>query len=1421
MPDANEMNEWQEKIRSRYANYLRTSFYFKDADLRESFRRALDKYDLLKGQFPEPAREFEKSGVSAGDLARARFQDDGILLPSEQLNRPLYGHQEQAIRAVMDGRNIVVATGTASGKTESFLYPILFDLYEQHKANRLGEKGVRALILYPMNALANDQRRRLGEICQALADEGSSFAPTFGQYIGETPLDKHDHDRHASRWEENRMAGELIYREEMRRTPPHILLTNYSMLEYLLIRPEDSDLFDKDSGGQWRFIVLDEAHQYRGTRGMEMGMLVRRLKQRLRDGGRGDKGFSCIATSATIASKDGAREKEAIAGFAQTLFGESFSSDDVFFGKEKESATSHTKRFHLFVSALEGAFLTHANGKDSVVLNRAAEKNADGKPSAALEIALCRECGQHYYVGRERDGHLEEAMRDPSNPDFGVDFYLPNPEDKKNALALCRQCGKLSPPGNSCDCGADILVEKCKAHENNPDQLKECASCGYWRGSVGDPVQEIVHGSDGPNSVIATALHQLLPEGQRKVLSFADNRQEAAFFAWYAEDTYGKLRDRNFMLRALEGIPPDDGVSLDGFQNRLAKLWGNAGLFLKTDDKDDKKRKMLKAICREALTDERRISLAGVGLMRWHVAPPDLRPPREMFDSPWRFNEEEARELLSYLLDRFRFDRALELPDGAPSVWEEVCPRPQMAYCRGKPGGRKKLREWGGVQSSTVRHFLFRMLPDDMPDKEKKRHGKELMSAIWGALREHDRSMDEDADKILARAPFGDGTFVLNPRWLRAKLPRAEEIYKCGTCASLSFYNIRRVCPRDRCQGLLDVADEGALQENHYRRLYMESGLPASLKTAEHTAQVDANEARERQEKFKDGGINLLSSSTTFEVGVDLGDLEVAFLRNVPPEPFNYTQRVGRVGRRNTPGLALTYCRRNPHDLYHYANPEERVMKGKVNPPQLQLSNDRIILRHITATALSAFFKDGENAGRFRTVEDFVKDWDAPRASSDFAGFCRKSAALHASLRSIVPKEMWNKTGLDNGRWVDLISADGSTLHNAESDVCGDYREMRELEYKYRNKPDYRRAGRMEARKKTIATEKTLVFLSRKAVIPKYGFPVDVVELDTRPQSNNDAKKVSLQRDLSQAIAEYAPGSEVVANKKVWKSRGVKKLHGKEFRVMSYSCDNAHNFKQWQEEKGAKKYLSPEFGFVTPLEDPKDPTRKPPRLYTTRTYFSEFVREQGAPESEVFFGVQFTRASPGRLVVLCEGKGKDGFYICRSCGAHYPEMEHGHETPEGRECLGTLDNVALGHEFVTDVVRLQFPGVVDMWGAYSLAYAVLLGAAEALSVPGSDLNVTITGEEDSSNKAIVLYDNVPGGAGLAVQLEQKDKFLEMLHKAHERVSGDCGCDISCYGCLRSYRNQFAHPHLNRKDAEVFLSTALKKAESEKPPVSLA
>ena len=300
------MNRWTDTIRSRYENYLKTSFFFKDRGLRDSFESALrEEGSLLKGPYEEHDRGFQH-GPTAHELARQCFPGTADELLPALREGPLYVHQELAVRGAFgERRNVVVATGTASGKTEpSFLYPILFELYRQHLAGELGDPGVRAMILYPMNALANDQRERLGAIAESLNDADSTFLPTFGQYIGQTPRNRSDTWRNAAAREEERLTGELIFREEMRCTPPHILLTNYSMLEYLLIRPDDSPLFDGRRGMRWQFIVLDEAHQYRGAKVLEMRH-VDSASEAAADRRWANRPFRCIATSATLSYGEG------------------------------------------------------------------------------------------------------------------------------------------------------------------------------------------------------------------------------------------------------------------------------------------------------------------------------------------------------------------------------------------------------------------------------------------------------------------------------------------------------------------------------------------------------------------------------------------------------------------------------------------------------------------------------------------------------------------------------------------------------------------------------------------------------------------------------------------------------------------------------------------------------------------------------------------------------------------------------------------------------------------------------------------------------------------------------------------------------------------------------------------------------------
>ena len=260
-------------LNSSYRRYLRSLLPVRDPALAAALADCIAASPLLtKGPLLEATPPY-RTGATLRDLIGEGVLDPAFARlggPALPLDRPLYQHQEQALRKAAAGRNLVVATGTGSGKTESFLLPVLSALTAEHTAGTLGP-GVRALLLYPMNALANYQLRRLRRLL--------ACAPqiTFGRYTGDTPERAAEG---ASLYEslnpgEPRLPNDLLSRQEMRANPPHLLLTNYAMLEYLLLRPADMELFEGKHSGHWRFVVLDEAHVYDGAKAEEVGMLLR------------------------------------------------------------------------------------------------------------------------------------------------------------------------------------------------------------------------------------------------------------------------------------------------------------------------------------------------------------------------------------------------------------------------------------------------------------------------------------------------------------------------------------------------------------------------------------------------------------------------------------------------------------------------------------------------------------------------------------------------------------------------------------------------------------------------------------------------------------------------------------------------------------------------------------------------------------------------------------------------------------------------------------------------------------------------------------------------------------------------------------------------------------------------------------------
>ncbi len=221
-----------------------------------------------------------------GRLAEYRFPRD---------RRP-YAHQHRAWEELIarPKKSVLVRTGTASGKTECFLVPILNDLAREVRAQSRGElTGVRALFLYPLNALINSQKDRL-----AAWTAGFAGRIRFALYNGLTPETVPAHQQQAS-------PSEVLSRRELRANPPPILVTNATMLEYMLVRQNDSPIVAQ-SRGKLRWIVLDEAHTYLGSTAAEISLLLRRVMTAF---DASPENVRFVATSATIGGDDQAAEQ--------------------------------------------------------------------------------------------------------------------------------------------------------------------------------------------------------------------------------------------------------------------------------------------------------------------------------------------------------------------------------------------------------------------------------------------------------------------------------------------------------------------------------------------------------------------------------------------------------------------------------------------------------------------------------------------------------------------------------------------------------------------------------------------------------------------------------------------------------------------------------------------------------------------------------------------------------------------------------------------------------------------------------------------------------------------------------------------------------------------------------------------------------
>ncbi|MBI3748065.1 MAG: DEAD/DEAH box helicase [Chloroflexi bacterium] len=1560
-----------EQLRASHQSYLRTTFAPRREDWRLAFEAALESdLPLTKGPYLQATPAYELGAslgelIVAGDLCQEFSAMPAGAFP---LDRRLYSHQVDAIKAVRAGRNVMVATGTGSGKTEAALFPLLDGLLRERAAGTLREPGVRAMFLYPLNALANDQMRRLRAILAGFPDV------TFGRYVGDTERDARkalDTYRVVHQGQDP-LPNEILSRPEMQARPPHILITNYSMLEYLLLRPNDSPFFDGPTRRFWRAFVLDEAHVYDGADGTEVAMLLRRLKDRVTDSEPGR--IRCIATSATLGG--GAQDYPALAEFGSNLFGEPFEATDIIGPKVRElqretaayalprplyraaataietaasedeavrglrsvvaqqlpAATARLEaetsldasllallgpderviclqnklrdgavllpeateaafgdpaaaddlvalvelavqarendmdsplvpaRYHFFLRGLEGAYVClhpeHPAERARLFLepHDACPACDDvGVRAAVFELGACRRCRAEYLIGATRGDMLERVpigvvpstylLLDTAEGATDEDEDEGSDESDDVEVFLCPGCGQIDgEPAVDCDCASPagrIRMLSRPVADESPG-LRRCGACGA-SGHGGDAVGRFLTDQNAPAAVIATDVYRELPTSKdpqiatkvgsgRKLLAFADSRQDAAFFAPYLKRTYDRAMRRAMILRAVRAVGTDGPVRLADLEPHLLQEAERHLVIDPSGSALGKLREIRTWLMQEMIGIERRQSLEGVGLVRVAIAMPAAPPPAAL--APLGLNDTDSRTLTALLLDTLRTSAALSFPANVNREDVEFSPLNRDYGVRSDASeSTKAVVSWVPKGANRRSDLLNRVAATRGVTIDVK----VMLRALWDEMT---AAGSPYAALLAATVDVKRGGTLrrLNHERLELVTPlEAATGYRCDHCRQVWWTQVEGVCPTFRCTGTLTaIAPDDWL--GHYADLY-ERLEPIALEVEEHTAQWSSVRGAEIQTAFVDGDLNVLSCSTTFELGVDLGDVEAVLLRNVPPSPANYVQRAGRAGRRlGAAAMVLTLVQRRNHDLAFYREPR-LLVDGKVAPPRIVIDNPVIARRHAHAVAFAAYQRHVEKAG---DVAGFFITVDGSGLTQDqrFMAWLRQHpAGLGAALLRIVPAAAQGFDGLDLAEWgwvADLDTErldDPSTgwLARAGNVLREDRAQLDTLITEASAERAFGRAKALQYQMNTLDREQLIGALARRNVLPKYGFPVDVVQLDLSRANASEASGIELDRDLRVAISEYAPGSEVVAGGVVWRSIGLKRRIDQLWPEREWAlCKTCDAYREGIAAPDAEcpvchstevaksgRRLMPMFGFIGENASTQVGDAPILRRSSIRSWFGNYdVEGKERPFAPLdgldpAFGDGRT-SRQGRIVIMNQGPGGRGFGICATCGRGIPrplkpaKKEKLHANLwNGRECKGGLRTFQLGYDLLTDVFELRLAGPRRSTDALrSLLYAMLEGAG-ALGIKRDEIDGTLHSHALDASPSLIFYDTVPGGAGHAKRIARA--LPEVIRAGLSRVDAcTCGLETSCYGCLRSYSNQIFHDDLSRGDAQTLL-----------------